>query len=204
MSLSLILASSSPYRRALLGQLHLSFEHIAPQINEEAKPGESANALALRLAEEKAHALAPKNPQSLIIGSDQVAECNGRILSKPGNRERAITQLRACSGNKVTFFTGLSVLNSTTKRQLSSVEIYTVYFRQLGMEQIERYIDLEEPYDCAGSFKVEGLGITLFEKLEGSDINTLVGLPLIRLVDFLGEFGISPLAPATREPKAAS
>ncbi|MFA0811463.1 Maf family protein [Microbulbifer epialgicus] len=204
MALSLILASSSPYRRTLLKQLRLPFRHFAPHINEEAKPRESASALALRLAEEKACALAPANPQSLIIGSDQVAECNGRILGKPGNREGAIAQLRACSGSKITFFTGLSVFNSATKKHLSSVETFTVYFRQLSIEQIERYVELEEPYDCAGSFKVEGLGITLFEKLEGSDINTLVGLPLIRLVDFLGEFGISPLAPATREPKAAS
>ncbi|BBM03767.1 nucleoside triphosphate pyrophosphatase [Microbulbifer sp. GL-2] len=204
MAFSLILASSSPYRRALLQQLRLPFGHAAPHIDEEAKPGESANSLALRLAEEKALALAPINPQSLIIGSDQVAECDGRILGKPGGREQAIAQLSACSGSRVTFYTGLSVFNSATRRQISSVETYTVHFRQLNAGQIERYVELEKPYDCAGSFKVEGLGITLFEKLEGSDINTLVGLPLIRLVDFLGEFGVSPLAPVAKGSGAAS
>jgi septum formation protein len=133
------------------------------------------------------------NPQSLIIGSDQVAECRGQILGKPGNRDKAIAQLQTCSGNKVTFHTGLSLLESASNRQVSTVETFTVYFRPLSLPQIEKYIELEEPYDCAGSFKVEGLGIALFEKLDGTDINTLIGLPLIRLVDLLGEFGIDPL-----------
>ncbi|WP_444890153.1 Maf family protein [Microbulbifer sp. DLAB2-AA] len=193
MASTLILASSSPYRRALLKQLHLPFQTASPHINEDAKPGEAADALALRLAQEKSRALMRDNPQSLIIGSDQVAECRGQILGKPGNRNKAIAQLQACSGNKVTFHTGLSLLESASNRQVSTVETFTVYFRPLSLPQIEKYIELEEPYDCAGSFKVEGLGIALFEKLDGTDINTLIGLPLIRLVDLLGEFGIDPL-----------
>ncbi|QFT54689.1 nucleoside triphosphate pyrophosphatase [Microbulbifer sp. THAF38] len=196
MASPLILASSSPYRRALLQQLNLPFRHAAPHINEEARPGEGAGALALRLAQEKAQALVKDHPKALIIGSDQVAEYEGGILGKPGNRTKAIAQLQACSGNKVIFHTGLSLLDSESGRQASTVETFTVYFRPLSLAQIERYVELEEPYDCAGSFKVEGLGIALFEKLDGTDINTLVGLPLIRLVDLLGEFGIDPLQPA--------
>ncbi|GAB2898678.1 nucleoside triphosphate pyrophosphatase [Microbulbifer echini] len=195
MATPLILASSSPYRRALLQQLQLPFQYAAPHINEEARPGEGADALALRLAKRKAEALAVNNPHALIIGSDQVAECRGQILGKPGNRSKAIAQLQTCSGHKVTFHTGLSLLDSESGRQTSTVETFTVYFRTLNSAQIERYVELEKPYDCAGSFKVEGLGITLFEKLDGGDINTLVGLPLIRLVDFLSEFGIDPLNP---------
>lgn len=128
MAYSLILASSSPYRRTLLQQLRLPFQHAAPLINEEAKPGEAAETLALRLAKEKARAMVATNPNALIIGSDQVAECAGDILGKPGGRERAIAQLSTCAGKKVTFHTGLSVLDSSSGKQLSAVETFTVYF----------------------------------------------------------------------------
>ncbi|WP_444931303.1 Maf family protein [Microbulbifer sp. SSSA002] len=195
MPLPLILASSSPYRRSLLQQLGIPFQQDSPHIDETPLAGEDAHALAQRLASEKARALRDRHPEALIIGSDQVASCGGQILGKPENRERAIKQLLACNGEKVVFHTGLSLLNSASGEQLSCVETFTVYFRQLSNAQIERYVELEQPYDCAGSFKVEGLGIALFEKLEGKDINTLVGLPLIRLTAMLNHFAIDPLGP---------
>ncbi|SHE65464.1 Maf-like protein [Microbulbifer donghaiensis] len=193
MARPLILASSSPYRRNLLQQLRIPFDSAAPHIKEEALPGEQPRALARRLAQEKALALAADFPDALIIGSDQVAECEGRALGKPGSRERAITQLESCNGKRVHFHTGISVLDTASGHQRTEVETFTVYFRNLTEDQIRRYVELEAPYDCAGSFKVEGLGIALFEKMEGSDMNSLVGLPLIRLVDLLQEFGINPL-----------
>ncbi|SDZ82794.1 Maf family protein [Microbulbifer marinus] len=194
MARSLILASSSPYRSALLKQLQLPFDCASPHINEEALPGEQPAALARRLAKEKALAVAPAFPDALIIGSDQVAECAGRALGKPGGRERAIAQLESCSGRKVHFHTGISVLDAANGEQRTAVETFTVHFRELSPQQIRSYIERETPYDCAGSFKVEGLGIALFEKMEGSDMNSLIGLPLIRLVDLLQEFGVDPLA----------
>ncbi|MCO1333997.1 Maf family nucleotide pyrophosphatase [Microbulbifer sp. OS29] len=204
MSHPLMLASGSPYRRTLLQQLGLPFQHASPQTDETPRAGEPADALSLRLASEKAQALATSYPKALIIGSDQVASCNSKILGKPGSQQRAIEQLQTCSGQKVVFHTGLSVLNSESGEQLSGTETFTVYFRDLSHKQIERYVALEQPYDCAGSFRVEGLGIVLFEKLEGSDINTLVGLPLIRLVSMLANFGVDPLDPRTVTPVAAS
>lgn len=195
---SLILASSSPYRRAQLEQLRLPFECVSPHINEEALAGEKPADLARRLAAEKARAVAATHPDALIIGSDQVAECGGRTLGKPGNRERAVEQLKSCSGRRVNFYTGISLLDSGTDRQRTEVEIFTVHFRQLSDAQIERYIELDRPLDCAGSFKAEGLGISLFEKMEGSDFNSLIGLPLIRLVDLLRESGADPLSAISR------
>ncbi|WP_299945263.1 Maf family protein [uncultured Microbulbifer sp.] len=204
MTQPLILASSSPYRRALLRQLQLPFRYADPRTDEKAKPGEDADARALRLAGEKARALASTYPQALIIGADQVAECCGHILHKPGSQARAIAQLNICAGKRATFHTALTVLDSTSGRQSTGLETYTVYFRPLSKAQIERYVELEKPYDCVGAFKVEGLGIALFEKLEGTDINTLVGLPLIRLTDLLREHGIDPLATPLKAPGAAS
>lgn len=189
----LILASSSPYRRALMQRLLLPFESASPHINEEALPGEPAGELARRLAAEKAGALRRTHPGALIIGSDQVAECAGRILGKPGGREKAIEQLHFCRGRAVHFHTGLSLLDTASGKQRTELEIFTVHFRQLSYGQIERYVEREKPYDCAGSFKVEGLGIALFEKTEGSDMNSLIGLPLIRLITLLKEFGVDPL-----------
>ncbi|MFC6979499.1 Maf family protein [Microbulbifer taiwanensis] len=184
-----------PYRRALLEQLRIPFECESPHIDEEALPGETPRQLALRLARQKACALALRHPDALIIGSDQVAECDGQALGKPGSCERAMAQLRACRGRQVHFHTGISLLDAASGIQRTEAETFSVHFRQLSESQIQRYVELELPLDCAGSFKVEGLGIALFEKMEGSDMNSLIGLPLIRLVTMLQEFGIDPLAP---------
>lgn len=188
--LPLILASSSPYRRQLLQRLNLPFSHQSPSIDETPKPGESANELVLRLASEKAMTVAENNPYALIIGSDQVAVLDEKILSKPGNAETALQQLSACSGRSVTFLTGLCLLNSQSGRQQQLVEPFTVHFRELTQDQLERYIQIEQPFDCAGSFKMEGLGISLFERLEGDDPNSLIGLPLIQLVKLLNKEGV--------------
>ncbi|MFV8782750.1 Maf family protein [Microbulbifer sp. SA54] len=192
---TLILASSSNYRKTLLERLGLPFRCQAPHINEEALPGEDAITLACRLAREKAAALKESCPAALIIGSDQVAECAGRLLGKPGSTATAEEQLSFCSGKRVNFHTGLSVLNSENGQQITQCETYSVLFRPLTSAQISFYVAKEKPLDCAGSFKAEGLGIALFEKMEGSDPNSLVGLPLIRLVSILAEFGVSPLDP---------
>ncbi|WP_237065112.1 Maf family protein [Microbulbifer guangxiensis] len=190
---SLILASSSPYRRQLLGQLGLPFESVSPHINEAALPGETPATLAARLAAEKARALAGTFRDALIIGSDQVADLEGKPLGKPGNREAAVAQLRESSGRRVIFHTGISVLDTGSGILRNEVDRFAVYFRKLSERQIVNYVDREQPFDCAGSFKVEGLGIALFEKMEGSDHNSLIGLPLIRLVDLLQTFGVFPL-----------
>ena len=194
---TLILASSSSYRRALLEQLRLPFQCAAPHINEEALAGEDASTLASRLAAEKAAALRHQFAGSLIIGSDQVAECDGRLLGKPGTAAKARAQLQYCAGKPVHFYTGLSIYDTKSNFQVTECERYSVHFRHLSAGEIERYVELDNPLDCAGSFKVEGLGIALFEKMEGSDPNTLIGLPLIRLVSMLAQFGVSPLAPAS-------
>lgn len=188
--LPLILASSSPYRRQLLQRLNLAFNHQSPAIDETPKPGESANELVLRLASEKTMAVAKTNPNALIIGSDQVAVLESEILTKPGTAEQALQQLSACSGRPVQFLTGLCLLNSQSGQQQQLVEPFTVHFRKLKPEQLERYIQIEQPLDCAGSFKMEGLGISLFERLEGDDPNSLIGLPLIQLVTLLNKEGI--------------
>lgn len=190
----LILASSSPYRRTLLEKLQLPFETASPHINEEALPGESAPALAIRLATEKARALSSQFADAVIIGSDQVAECRGRQLGKPGTREKAIEQLQFCAGQAVTFHTGLCVLDSKATTHTTICEPFRVHFRNLTRAEAERYVDLDNPLDCAGSFKAEGLGVALFEKMEGNDLNTLIGLPLIRLIDLLKPLGFDPLA----------
>lgn len=190
----LILASSSPYRRALLQKLGLPFESAAPYIKEEAFAGEQAGELASRLATEKALALAGQFPDALIIGSDQVAECQGRLLGKPGNTENAIAQLQLCSGQTVSFHTGLCLADAKSGNHSTICEIFTVHFRNLSKGEIRRYVELDQPLDCAGSFKAEGLGIALFEKMEGRDPNSLVGLPLIRLVDLLKQYQLDPLS----------
>lgn len=190
----LILASSSPYRRALLEKLRLPFESASPHINEEALPGESASQLAIRLATEKARALCDQHPDALIIGSDQVAECQGRQLGKPGTVEKAVEQLMFCAGHPVTFHTGLCVMDSSSASHTVVCEPFRVYFKSLSRTEAERYVELDNPLDCAGSFKAESLGVALFEKMEGNDPNSLVGLPLIRLIEILRTQGISPLA----------
>lgn len=188
--LSLVLASSSPYRRELLARLRLPFTWSAPQIDESRRPDEDAEALVRRLSLEKAQALSGTHPHHLIIGSDQVAVLGSQILGKPHTLERAREQLMAASGNSVTFLTGLSLLNSATGQEQTDCAPFTVHFRPLSEAQIMRYLTTEQPFDCAGSFKAEGLGISLFRSTEGSDSNSLIGLPLIRLVDMLQASGI--------------
>lgn len=191
--LSLVLASTSSYRKQLLEKLGLPFIQKAPNINESAHAEESASTLVERLAREKAFALAENHPNSLIIGSDQVATFDGRIIGKPHTKDNALKQLKSFSGQKITFLTGLALHNTKTGETKSLVEPFEVHFRELTDNQIIRYIDKELPLDCAGSFKSEGLGITLFERLDGRDPNTLVGLPLIALCDLLKEFQMYPL-----------
>ncbi|MFT6341079.1 MAG: MAF protein [Alcanivorax sp.] len=188
---ALLLASSSPFRRQLLDKLGLDFIHQSPDIDETRLAGESPVALVMRLAREKAAALAGSHPDTLIIGSDQVAVIGDRVLGKPGTREKAIEQLSAASGQRVTFLTGLCLLNTATGRTQVACDPYHVQFRTLRPAQIERYVDAEQPLNCAGSFKSEGLGIVLFKALEGRDPNTLVGLPLILLTEFLAAEGVA-------------
>lgn len=188
--LPLVLASSSPYRRELLARLRLPFTWSAPDIDESRHDNEGAEALVRRLSQEKAHALSATYPQHLIIGSDQVAVLGAKILGKPHSLERAREQLLTASDNSVTFLTGLTLLNSATGQQQTDCIPFTVHFRPLSEAQITRYLTAEQPFDCAGSFKAEGLGISLFRSTEGSDSNSLIGLPLIRLVDMLHANGI--------------
>ncbi|WP_372636506.1 nucleoside triphosphate pyrophosphatase [Alcanivorax jadensis] len=188
---ALLLASSSPFRRQLLDKLGLEFIHQSPDIDESRLEGESPVALVMRLARKKAEALAADHPNTLIIGSDQVAVIGDQVLGKPGSREKAIEQLSAASGQRVTFLTGLCLLNTVTGRTQVACDPFHVQFRTLRPAQIERYVDAEQPLNCAGSFKSEGLGIVLFKAMEGRDPNTLVGLPLILLTEFLVAEGIS-------------
>ena len=188
--LPLVLASSSPYRRELLARLRLPFTWSAPQIDESRHGDEDADTLVRRLSLEKAQTLRDAYPQHLIIGSDQVAVLGSQILGKPHTLERARDQLLAASGNSVTFLTGLTLINSATGLQQTDCVPFTVHFRSLSDAQIMRYLSAEQPFDCAGSFKAEGLGISLFRSTEGSDSNSLIGLPLIRLVDMLQANGI--------------
>jgi 7-methyl-GTP pyrophosphatase len=193
MSPTLVLASTSPFRRALLDRLGLPFIIAAPEVDETRRPDEPPQVLVLRLAESKARAVAPGHPGALIIGSDQVACIDGQVLGKPGGRDSAIAQLQRVSGKSVVFHTGLCLLNSATGRTQTLVEPFQVHFRLLTLERINGYLDREQPYNCAGSFKSEGLGIALFERLEGDDPSALIGLPLIRLVTLLESEGLDPL-----------
>ncbi|MFJ7885258.1 Maf family protein [Pseudomonas sp. NPDC096917] len=188
--LPLLLASSSVYRRDLLSRLRLPFSCSSPNIDESHRPGESALELVKRLSLEKAQALAGSHPAHLIIGSDQVAVLNEQIIGKPHTFDKARQQLLNASGASVTFLTGLTLLNSQTGRSQTDYVPFTVHMRTLTTEQIERYLHTEEPYDCAGSFKAEGLGVSLFQRTEGDDATSLVGLPLIRLVDMLLAQGV--------------
>ncbi|TLP72043.1 septum formation inhibitor Maf [Pseudomonas nitroreducens] len=183
--LPLILASSSPYRRELLQRLRLPFQCASPDIDETPLPGESADQLVRRLAESKARALAQRYPAHLIIGSDQAAVNGSWILGKPHGIERATEQLKDASGKSVSFLTGLCLLNSQSGEAQIDCVPFTVHFRNLDEARIRRYLETEQPFDCAGSFKAEGLGVSLFRSTEGEDATSLVGLPLIRLVDML-------------------
>jgi septum formation protein len=187
----IVLASTSSYRRALLAKLGLPFEAAAPGVDESPLADEVPEALVLRLAQAKALAVAQQFPGSLVIGSDQVAVLGGEILGKPLSRERAVAQLQKAAGRRVEFLTGLCVTDGTTVE--AELDRCAVVFRDLSAAQIERYVDRDQPLDCAGSFKSESLGIALFQRIEGEDPNALVGLPLIRLVRLLGRFGLEVL-----------
>jgi septum formation protein len=189
----LILASTSRYRAELLRKLGLEFATRAPDVDESPHPDESATALVRRLAEAKARAVAAVSGPALVIGSDQVAVCAERILGKPGTPPRAEAQLAELSGRKVRFLTGLCLLDTETGRCRTAVDTTTVTFRRLSAVEITNYVAREMPLDCAGSFKSEGLGIALFEAIEGKDPNALIGLPLIELCHMLREAGVDVL-----------
>lgn len=189
----LVLASSSPFRQALLKKLFNSFDTASPNIDESRQPNESDLALSKRLAFEKANALASTFPNHLIIGSDQVAMLDNTQLTKPGSHENAVKQLQLSSGRTVTFYTSLCVLNTATSESLTDVDICKVRMKKLSADEIERYVERDKPYGCAAAFKSEGLGIALFEKIEGDDPNALIGLPLIKLTALLKQMNCDVL-----------
>lgn len=186
----LILASSSPYRRELLERLKIPFEIMPPEVDESPRPGETPQQLVERLSVAKARKIAESERDALVIGSDQVAVYNGAIVGKPHDHDRAVAQLREAAGRTVVLYTGLALVNAATDRTQCEVIPFRVTFRKLSDEQIESYLRKEQPYSCAGSVRSEGLGIALLEKFEGDDPNTLIGLPLIRLVRMLESEGV--------------
>jgi len=190
----LILGSGSPYRKELLQRLHLPFETCSPDIDESAQPGENPAATASRLALAKAWAVARQHPDALVIGSDQVADLRGQALGKPGTHERAVAQLRAMSGQEVLFHTALAVVCAETGFVAQDLAPVRVCFRSLGEAEIDAYLRAEQPYDCAGSAKAEGLGIALLERIESDDPTALIGLPLMRTSALLRRAGLSILA----------
>ncbi len=186
----LVLASTSRYRQELLARLGIPFETMAPGVDESPLAGETPQRLALRLARAKAQAAQAAFPDALIIGCDQVAVVDAILLDKPGTHARAVEQLMLMSGKPVAFFTALCLLNAQTLRCQTAMVPVTVHMRELRRDQIERYLRAERPYDCAGSARIEGLGIALVARLEGEDPNALIGLPLIRLCDLLKNEGV--------------
>ncbi|GMQ87833.1 MAG: 7-methyl-GTP pyrophosphatase [Gammaproteobacteria bacterium] len=188
---TLVLASTSPFRRELLQRLGVAFKTLAPDVDETRHADESPEALVLRLSEVKARAGASQYPDALIIGSDQVAVYGDEVLGKPGNHEAACAQLRSLAGHRVSFLTGLCLYDAASDTVQVDLIPYHVTFRQLTDQQIDRYLKIEQPYNCAGSFKSEGLGICLFESMQGNDPNALIGLPLIRLTSWLNKAGIN-------------
>ncbi|ABI71344.1 Maf family protein [Shewanella frigidimarina] len=200
MKFNLVLASTSPFRQQLLQKLMLPFTCVNPDIDETPIKDETALALVKRLAEQKALAGAnlidETSVPQIIIGSDQVALINGQIIGKPYTVDNAIAQLSSASGQSITFYTGLAVFNNANQQMISCVEPFTVHFKHLSTAQIRYYVDAEQPLYCAGSFKCEGLGIALFNRLEGDDPNSLIGLPLIKLIDLLSQHGVDILSQA--------
>jgi septum formation protein len=182
---TLILASSSEYRRQLLQKLQIPFTSIAPKIDETAFPDEKPHETALRLAQEKARKIGSEYPHALVIGCDQVATLDGEQIGKPGNHTNATKQLQKMRGREVTFHSALCLYNAATDTMQAQVVPYLVRFRMLTDEQIENYLSKEQPYQCAGSAKSEGLGIALMERMLGDDPNALIGLPLIKLISML-------------------
>ncbi|HSI46469.1 MAG TPA: Maf family nucleotide pyrophosphatase [Methylophilus sp.] len=191
---NLILASSSRYRREVLEKLHLPFECISPDIDETPFKSETPEHTCLRLAESKARKVAEGHPDALIIGCDQVATVNGLQIGKPGNHDNAVRQLTMLSGKEVIFHSAICLYDSDTQQMQSTIVPYYVKFKTLTSLQIETYLRLEQPYDCAGSAKSEGMGIALLDYMRGDDPNALIGLPLIVLVDMLKQAGIDVLS----------
>ncbi len=186
----IILASTSPFRKTLLNKLHLPFETAKPQIDETPLADETVKQMVQRLSLEKAQKIAQENHNRIIIGSDQSASFQGQAIGKPYTHSKAIQQLADFSGECVCFYTGLAVIDQAGDKIYQTVDETRVYFRKLSAADIENYLLIEEPYQCAGSFKSEGLGITLFEKIESQDPNALIGLPLIELTGILKQIGI--------------
>jgi septum formation protein len=193
MSAQLILASTSRYRQSLLQRLQVPFETVAPAVDESPRAPESPGALAARLARAKAQAVALRHPQAVVIGSDQVASLDEQILGKPGDEQRAVAQLMAASGRRVDFFTAVAVASEGGREVHAASEHTRVTFRRLSQPQVREYVRREQPLDCAGAFRCEGLGIALFEQIESTDPTALIGLPLIALCSLLARAGIEPL-----------
>ena len=191
--MKLILGSSSPFRKNLLAKLLLEFDTYSPNIDESSLKDESPEALVKRLSVAKAKEIAKQNPDSLIIGSDQVAVFENQILGKPGNHANALKQLKSFSNQSVQFITGLCLFNSNTSNYQYHQDVTWVHFRALTSAQIEYYLKKDLPYQCAGSFRSEGLGCSLFKAVESSDPNALIGLPIITLVEMLASEGIDVL-----------
>ena len=189
----IILASTSRYRRELMSRLRLPFDIVAPDVDESPLPGEAPLAMALRLALAKAQAVAHLHPQAVVIGSDQVCDLDGLALGKPGNHARATAQLQQLRGRSVQFHTAVAVVCTETGYQAEDLASVQVRFRTLSDDEIETYLRLDEPYDCAGSGRCEGLGITLMDAIDSDDPTALVGLPLIRTARLLRGAGIDPL-----------
>ncbi|WFE67983.1 Maf family protein [Thiomicrospira sp. R3] len=195
-NIPIILASSSRFRQQLLHKLGIEFNSLAPQIDESRQPNESIEQMVARLSLSKAQAVSSGHPNAIIIASDQTASLNGKALGKAGNYQAAFDQLKAQSGQCIKFYTGLVVYNPIEKIYLNAMDTTLVTFRQLSDTQIHNYLMAEKPYDCAGSFKSEGLGVCLLERIETLDPNALIGLPLIQLTNLLGQLGIN--LPITR------
>lgn len=191
--MKLVLASTSPFRRQLIDRLQLAYETDSPDVDESPLVNEDVDAMVVRLAIAKAQAVAARHPHALIIGSDQSAEIDGDKLTKPGGYDNAFRQLQRASGKRVVFHTGLCLLNSQTGNIQTAAVPYTVVFRTLSDARIDAYLKREQPWNCAGSFKSEALGIALFERFEGEDPNALIGLPLIKLVAMLENEGMPVL-----------
>lgn len=191
MKKTLILASSSTYRRELLQKLHIQFSSVSPHVDETTFENESPRETALRLSQDKARKVGSEYPHALIIGSDQVATLDGLQLGKPLNHQNATKQLQMMRGREVTFYNALCLFNAATGHMQSEVIPYLVRYRQLTDSQIENYLNKEQPYQCAGSAKSEGLGIALIERMLGEDPNALIGLPLIKLITMLENEGVS-------------
>ncbi len=190
-----ILASTSRYRRELLERLRISFNTVAPDVDETPQVGETPRALSERLALAKAQVVAALHPGAVVIGSDQVMDLDGQAVGKPGTHERAVQQLRAMSGRRIVFHTAVSVVRRSTGYAQTRRVPVTVQFRPLADEEIEAYLLAEQPYDCAGSAKSEALGIALLQAIESTDPSALVGLPLIETCNLLREAGVDPLRP---------